>query len=537
MGQVEVQELLKDENRKQLIETLMPIENKDRQLVPFILNPIQADMFAESTWRDIYVKPSQVGGTSIIMCDFVLDCLIHKGTTAVIISYDEFITGRLLRKAQAFYDNLSRVIPSLPELHHKSVGEKTYIFKDSQGIKQGESSFYIASAKGFSMPRGEPIHDLLCDEIGFWPPGAAEDTFAASLQRVPLRAGTKVRILSTPNGEDNDFHDIYMAAREGYHVGKSVFKPHFYPWYMMPEYSMSADSEFALPMDQTPMLVDLNEDEVSLMLRFQEMGIDVIEAHSKIRWRRYKIAEMQSLKRTGETRLLFGQEYPEDDVSCFQSAADEWYPHEEISRMVKNCYPPTSHYLGAEVWYPPEEGLQYLMAIDPGVGKSSESVATIWTFTEDEYKHCATYSGLYAGKEMADRCIPIARHYNDATIANEDALDITSHLVGYPNLYYRTDPVTGMVGRDIGWQTNGATKVYMCNEMLRSLPKILTHDSRIPSQCRNIREGKSRGRIIPVSIGADDFHDSGCIAMVCRGCIQVERGFVGAKGWAEGWGE
>ncbi|KKN10116.1 hypothetical protein LCGC14_1039840, partial [marine sediment metagenome] len=223
--------------------------------------------------------------------------------------------------------------------------------------------------------------------------------------------------------------------------------------------------------------------------------------------------------------------------NCFQSAADEWYPHEEINRLAKDCYPPSSYHLGADVWYPPVEGLCYLMFIDPGLGKTSESVATVWTFTEDEYKHCATFSGLYAGKEMADKCFPIARWYNEAVIANEDALDITAHLTSYPNLYYRTDPVTGMVGRDIGWLTTPATKVFMCNEFSRSLSKIITHDNRIVSQCRNIREGKSRGRMIPISVGADDYHDSAALAIVCRGSIQVERGFVGSHGWKSGWGE
>ena len=540
-----VAELFAD--RRRLIETLVPIENKYRQLVPFILNPIQADMYKTSIGRDVYVKPAQVGGTSFIMCDFLLDCLMFKGTTAVIISYDEFITGRLLRKVQSFYDNLIQIIPTLPKLHHKSVSEKTYVFEDRLGIKQGESSFYIASAKGFAMPRGEPIHNLLMDELGFWPQeskssttergSAAERVFAAAINRVPLIQGTKIRALSTPNGEDNDFCEMYMAAKEGKATGKSVFKAHFYPWFFMPEYSLTAESEFVLPGDNSPILQDLTTEELQLMVHFQETGIDVIDAYDKLRWRRYKIAEMSSLRRSGDTRLLFSQEYPENDVSCFQSAADEWYPHEEINRLAKDCYPAPVHNLGADIWQLPEEGKRYLMFIDPGLGKISDSVATVWEFTEEEYRHCATFSGKYAGKEMVDKCVPIARWYNEAIIANEDALDITSHLTGYPNLYYRTDPVTGMVGRDIGWLTTPSTKVFMCNELSRSLSKIITHDVRFVSQCRNIREGKSRGRVIPISVGADDYHDSAAGAIVCRGSIQVERGFVGAKGWSDSWGQ
>ncbi|KKL95695.1 hypothetical protein LCGC14_1851970, partial [marine sediment metagenome] len=256
------------ENRRKLIETLVPIENKDRQIVPFILNPIQVHMQEDSTWRDVFVKPAQVGGTSLIMCDFLLDCLTIAGTTAVIISYDEFITGRLLRKAQSFYENLKLLVPSLPIEGHSSTKEKTYIFEDSMGVNRGTSSFYIASAKSFAMPRGEPIHDLLLDELGFWPPDSAEQAFAAALNRVPLKPGTKVRVLSTPNGEDNDFYELYMAAKEGKATGRSVFKHHFYPWFLLPEYSMPVDSEFTLPGDNVPTLLDLTPDEIKLMMMF-----------------------------------------------------------------------------------------------------------------------------------------------------------------------------------------------------------------------------------------------------------------------------
>ncbi len=467
MSQKELSELFSD--RKRLIESLVPIVNKETQLVPFILNPIQADMLESASGRDVYVKPSQVGGTSFFICDYLLDCLTQPETTSVIISYDEFITGRLLRKAQSFYDNMRLNIPTLPRLFHKGVSEKTFIFEDSMGVKRGESSFYIASAKGFAMPRGEPIHNLLLDEFAFWPPGAGEEVFSASLNRVPLIGRTKVKALSTPNGEDSDFYELYMAAKEGKQYGKSIFTAHFYSWIMMPEYSMLPTSQFTLPGDESQMLSDLTTDEIKLLVTIQGMGISLEEANNKLRWRRYKVAEASSLRRSGETRLLFTQEYPEDDVTCFQSASDQWYPSDEISRLIKECYPAEGYHLGADIWYPPEEGHLYLLAIDPGLGKQSDSVATVWEFTENEYKHCATFSGKYAGKEMADKCFPIARWYNDALIASEDALDIISHLVGYPNLYYRTDPVSGIVSKNIGWQTSSATKVFMCNELSRSL--------------------------------------------------------------------
>ena len=521
-------------DRRMFIETLMSIEDKNRQLVPFVLNPVQSDMHETSTGRDTYVKPAQVGASSYFICDFLIDCLTIPGTTSVIISYDEFITGRLLRKAQMFYNILKERVPSIPQLEHRSTSEKTF--------KDVNSSFYISSARSFAMPRGEAIHNLLFDEFAFWPAGAAEEVFAAALQRVPLLSNTKVRILSTPNGEDNDFYEVYMAAKEGKEVGKSIFKSHFYPWYLHPEYYMPPDSPFLLPGDESPILENLDEDEVNLMLRFEHLGIDFEESNNKLRWRRYKIAEMSSLRRSGETRLLFPQEYPEDDVSCFQAAGDMVYDSDLINGMARNCYPAPYHNLFMDIWYPPEEGLKYLVAIDPGLGKVSESVATIWHFKDGykngetevppEFKHCATLSGLYEDYDMAEKCKAAARLYNNAVIANEDTLGITSHLKDYPDLYYRTDPITGRVGKDIGWQTTKSTKPYMITELSRHLSKIITHDIRLISQLRNIRWVGDRA----ISIGADDYHDSAAIAIVCRSAMPIERGFVGASGWPDSWG-
>ena len=523
-------------DRRQLMEAVVEIEDKDRQVVPLKLNDIQSNMFETATPRDVMVKPSQIGGTTLIMADFLLDCITKPGTTSVVISYDEFITGRLLRKADVIYTHLRNKIPSIPDYRHKSTFEKTYVFEDSRGAVHGESSFYISSAKGFAMPRGEPIHNLLLDELAFWPAGAAEKAFAAALQRVPLRADTKVRALSTPNGEENDFYELYMAAKEGKEYGKSIFAAHFYPWYAHEEYSLSPDSPFALIGDDKPFLDNISDDEAKLMFRFEQMGIDIQEAHNKIRWRRYKLVEMSSLRRSGETALLFSQEYPEDDVTCFQAAGDMWYDHNQVNDMARACFEAPYHNDFMDIWELPEEGQSYLVAVDPGEGKKSKSVATAWKFLTDKFIHCATLAGLWEQDETAHRVKKFARFYNGASLAAEDALGFIGFIKDYPDLYYRTDPDTGLVSNNIGWQTTRSTKPYMCNEVARFLSIIECHDIRIIEQCRNIKELRSGGRIIPTSVGSDDFHDSMAIAIVCRNSIPIERGCVGTKGWDDAWG-
>jgi hypothetical protein len=453
--------------------------------------------------------------------------LTSPGTTAVIISYDEFTAGRLLRKAYSFYNYLKRRLPTVPETGHSSTYEMTF--------PKINSSFYISSAGKFSMPRGEPIHKLLLDELAFWPQDAYEKVFASAMQSVPLSSNTNIDMLSTPNGMENSFYELYEGAKEGKGVGHSVFKSHFYPWYKHNEYQLLADSNYSLPGDDTTILPNISPDEQRLITNSHL-------THNQLRWRRYKIAEMESLRRTGDTTMLFNQEYPEDDVSCFISAGDMVYDSNRISEMAKDCYPAPTHKLFTDIWLDQEEGATYLISIDPGLGKQSESVATVWKFLEVDngwrFIHCATLSGLYAGYEMAQKCMELARYYNEAILTTENALDIVSHLVSYPNLYYFTDPVSGKQSiSTIGWQTNTKTKPYMINELARHLDKIETHDIRLVSQLRNIRWVSGLRGVRAVSVGADDYHDSMAIAIVCRHAAPITRGVVGTAGWSNDWGK
>lgn len=553
MNQIEAMRLLLGD-RKLAMGSLLQVDDKNRSRVPLQLNPIQSRMLADQTPRDVTVKPAQVGGSTFYIGDFLLDNLTINGTTSVIISYEEFITGRLLLKAKLFHKYLKERIPTIPDLDHKSTYELT--FREPSGSRHTFfSSFYIYSARSYTLGRGETIHNLLMDEYGFWPEGTHEEIFASAVQRVPLLPNTKIRILSTPNGKDNAFYETYMAAKEGKAVKQSVYTAHCYMWYEHPEYSMTSDNPFVLQGDEVPILHNLTGDEIKLLLVFEQLGISEEEAYNKLRWRRYKRAEVQSLKRKGTTTLLFEQEYPEDDDSCFIVAGDQAHSPEVIGTKMKSCYPaPQSKSISGgrltsatlDIWEAPREGLSYILSIDPGKAKTSESVGQVWHFEEGFtnskgeqvppiMKHVATLAGWYDEDEMADYCMEVGRYYNNAVICPEDNLDIVSHLKNYDELYYREDPRDGKVIRAIGWQTNVSTKPYMITELNRHLDYIESYDSRLWSQCSNIRRDRTVKTGIVV-VGSTDHYMAAAIAIVCRGVTQLNRGYVGSYGWSEDWG-
>tara|TARA_Y100000310_G_C20679115_1_gene814843 strand:+ start:329 stop:1972 length:1644 start_codon:yes stop_codon:yes gene_type:complete len=540
-------------DRRLTISTLLQIEDKSRQLVPMRLNPIQDDVIATSKYRDIYVKPSQVGFTSLTVGDFYIDNITKSGTVSVIISYDETSAKRQILKAKRFHNTLLRKIPSIPKLDHKSATELSWEDEDTNFY----STMYIFSARSYVLGRGEAIHNLLMDEYGFWPEGSHEEVWASAVQRVPLDISTKIRIGSTPNGEDNPFHDIYKKAKEREAVNKAIFKPHFYPWFIHPEYTMDMDSEFALEEDAVAVLKSIDEEEVRFLERvIDEYGFPEEEALDKLRWRRYKKFESESLNRSGEKLLIFEQEFPEDDESCFISAGGQAYNSSVIVNMLGLCKAPEreksivnpDNGLAAtlDIWRDVEEGLGYIASIDPGKGKISESVGHVWTFAEEYQtdegvdippmlKHCATLAGLYDEWEMAEYMKIVAYYFNGAVICPEDNLDIVSHLRDYPNLYWREDTRTGRVMRSIGWQSNVATKPFMITEVSRLLEYIDCLDRRFWVQCRNIRRDASVKSGIVV-VGADDHHDAGAIGIVCRSAMPIQRGYIGSYGWDDSWG-
>jgi len=545
-------------DRRLTMESLLQIEDKERRLVPFILNPIQLDMLQTSTFRDIYVKPASVGATSLHLADFYLDNITLSGTVSVIISYDETNAKRLIIKAKRFHQFLERRIPTIPKLEHKSAEELTWVTKDTK--HPFYSIMYIFSSRSYTIGRGEPIHNLLLDEYGFWFEGTHELVFASAAQRVPAKPGTKIRVLSTPNGEDNDFCEMYRAAKEGTSVAKSVYRHHFYPWYIQPEYIMYAEDPFCLDEDNKDPLSNIQSDEVLLMQVLMDIyDMSEQDAMAKLRWRRYKKAEIASLRRSGDTVLLFEQEFPEDDENCFLVAGDQAYSSDVIVDKIHYCIPAksqknivatdsrTKDTISAtlDIWCDREDSLGYIVSIDPGKGKTSESVGHVWHFLEG-YKskddkeippvmqHCATLAGFYDEWEMALLMKEVAHYYNNAVIAPEDNLDIVSHLRDYPDLYYREDVRTGKLVKAIGWQTNLSTKPYMVTEVSRHLEHIDCQDIRFWSQCKNIRRNPmSKSGILVV--GADDHHDAGAIAIVCRNAQSVQRGYAGSAGWPDEW--
>ena len=520
------------QNKRRFIETLLVVENKQRQRVPFVYNDIQADVDATQTGMDIWIKPSSVGFSTERIANRLVDTLTNPGTNTVLVAYEDFITERLLTKVKFFYNHLASLgIPNFPQIHHDSTYEKTFEFY-VDGALVTTSSIYIASARSKTAGRAEVIHHLLLDEHAFYISEATENIIVPAMARRPPE-GT-VDSFSTPNGEENEFNKWYVEAKEG----RSMFTAHFYPWFAHYEYTIPLGDKRVREVSET------DKEEFSLIGEEEALKFANNLTFNQIRWRRWMQKVMESLRRKGETRTLFGQEFPENDVDCFLSTGDQWYEVELIEKLAKTCYDAPHKVGGMNIWYLPEEGKKYLVIVDPGQGKITQSAISVLTFKKDELGNttpiwCARDSGWYSTEDEYAKACKISDYYNRAELvweANGHGLAFTILAKNRRPIYFRKDMISGIPTLQPGWYTSGGksgTKEFMLGEVRKYLPTLICHDIELVRQLRNFKLVGGKLSIV----GMDDIHDTLAIGLAVYNPNPVKRGLQGHTGWKPGWGQ
>lgn len=491
-------------DKKFFIENLIEIPDKERNPVPFKFNSAQTALYDNFTNRDIIVKASQLGCTSLIIALFLIDTITRPNTTSVVVAHEEYITQRLLGKAKTFINSIPDEFK--PVMNHDSSYELSW--------KDINSTFYIGTARSMVFGRGERIDNALCSEIAFWPD---PDRILVALDRAMPPWGHLV-LESTPNGEDNRFCELYKTNKAATASGENIYTCHFLPWWVEPSYSMAQDDPATRVADRHSPL-ELTEEE-------QWLSSNHNLTEDQIRWRRARVA---SLGR------MFAQEYAEDDEECFLQVSDTAFDNDVLNQKRLECYPPkftmeisvggTSAKL--EVWYPPEDNHLYVIGADPTVGIHDPAAVTVWDL--NGLKHCATLTGLYKPEIFQDMLKQIGRYYNNGCLVvenNNPGVAVLGYLMDYPNLYYHVDINTGKQGNRAGWTTSHQTKAYMVQQFRRLLPSLTLHDIRIVQQARNLR---SEG-LQTISVGPDDIIMSVMIAIATREAIPTKRGFVGQAG-------
>ena len=275
------------------IENHLLIENKQRKIVRFRLNNIQAEYDDKRTNRDIILKARQEGFSSFILALWLIDCLKTPNTKSVVVSHETESTQRLLARVkmyiERFYDGNDFVKVKL-----------TYNSKSELYFPETNSTFYIGTAGQKSFGRGDVVNNLHVSEIAFF---ENPELFITSI--IPAVPDDGRIVMETTANGFNYFKNYWERSRRN----ETPFETHFFPWWKHKEYTVEGED-----------LGNLSDDEVSLVERF-----NLTEA--QLRWRRNKISEFPSDQQ-------FRQEYPADEFEAFISSGRPVFNTEILKRYL-----------------------------------------------------------------------------------------------------------------------------------------------------------------------------------------------------------
>lgn len=197
---------------KKFIESRLSIVDKNAQVVPFILNPIQTKyLLTDYTGNDLVLKARQQGFSSLILAIFTADFLLKENQRNVIVADNSDNATELLDRVKFFIKSYEDKVQSKVPLKYNS---KYELFNEATN-----SRYTIGTAENTEFGRSKTITNLHLSECFFYP--HFDKLLAGALQAV------------VPTGRI-----IFETTANGYNYGKTFwdecvlgersFKPLFY---------------------------------------------------------------------------------------------------------------------------------------------------------------------------------------------------------------------------------------------------------------------------------------------------------------------
>jgi len=506
---------LTTEQKLLLMPKLLKIVNKAGDLIPLKPNYCQQYTLENEGDKTQILKYRQGGLSTIKLGDQFLDCIVpnpktgRSNITAVIFSYDDESTQRLLGKVETMYENLPN--------------PKPYMGRDSTHLKtfpELGSRLYIGTAGARVAGLGDTVNRAHLSEFAYWSPTNARRIKEGLEQAVPM--GDKITIENTANGEGGEFYDMW-------HDPNCPYRKIFLPWYWHEEYSLGRDDP---RLENLQYFTMRPEDKGEL--EFSQEEIELVSAFAltedQIRWRRMKVAE---------TKEMFPQWYPEDPVTCFVASGGSIFSADVLKHMARFTCEPLKAEDGLKRWELPMFGEKYIIGVDsadpdPANPKTGGDFC-VAIVVSSRFRHVATLRGQWPPVEFAYRVARLAEMYNGAYIVPERNSIGTAVCVAleeverYPYIY--------KTGERTGWMSNKATKrqlVGVLEDVINS-SVLYTRDNELLSELRIFRKIGNK------FMAKEGSHDDLVIALglALLGIDEIPRGsmsVVGKKKASTGYG-
>jgi hypothetical protein len=439
-----------------LAEQLLLVRTREGWTAPLRANAAQ---WAFERWRgerNIVLKARQMGLTTWAAARFFLKTITQPGTLTLEVAHTQEAAEDIFRIVHRFLDWLPEELREGP-LRTSRANVRQIVFPEL------DAQYRVVSAGDRNAGRGLTVQNLHCSELARWPGDPAE-TLAGL--RASMAPGAELILESTPDGVGGCFHEEWQKA------GETGMVRHFFPWWMERRYRATAVDE-----------ASLTEEERGLMGRRQ---LDM----EQIGYRRQIRANFRGLAR---------QEFAEDEESCFLASGNSVFELTAIEARLTTAPAPIELRRNGdlEVWLPPIQGKDYLVAVDPAGGGSEGDYSAAQVLELQTGLQCAEFAGHVGGLELARLVTALAAEYNQAWLVVErnnhgsGVLALIETVCGYRKIYRQDDQP--------GWLTTSMSRPAVLGRLDAGLVEQPERfmSRRLLAECRSfvrMPDGKSGAR-------------------------------------------
>jgi hypothetical protein len=408
-----------------LARTWLRVRTRTGAMAPLEANKVQQLFEQRRGHRNIVLKARQLGLTTWTAARFFLKTITHPGTLTLQVAHSRESAEEIFRIVHRFLEWMPDELRDGP-LATSRANARQIVFPAI------DAQYRVVTAGDRNAGRGLTVQNLHCSELARWGKNPAD--ILAGL-RAALAPGAEEILESTPEGVGGCFYEEWQTAAE------TGMVRHFYPWWLEERYRGE-------PVAET----ELTEEERELMCR---EGLD----GAQIGFRRQVRASFRGLAR---------QEYAEDAERCFLASGDSVFELDAIEARMADAPEGISRRNGQmQVWLPPIEGRQYIVAADPAGGGSEGDYSAAQVVDVGTGLQCAEFAGHVGGLELAQILVDLAREYNDAVIAVErnnhgsGVLALIEQVCKYERVYYEG----GRQGGQAGWLTTALSRPVMLGRL------------------------------------------------------------------------
>lgn len=448
---------------------------------PFILNAIQrryyeAKMQAIKQGRPrrfLVLKYRQGGITTFEQGVSYRMAVTKPNSQCMTLSYNAGSTKRIFRMALLMHQRDPEQVPRRSEN------------SESLAYDSLNSEFQIGTAGSKKTGRGSTLSRVHCSEVAWWFDGGNRMDKQAELISGLMESAEHGEMVmeTTPNGSEW-FEQTYNQAKAD---GKRAeWTPIFLPWFLD---TQKNTLPFANIEERAEVFDTLTAEETGLI---EQHGVSLEMIH----WRR------GAKKRL---RVLFEQEYPVDDISCFLAKGTCWFDVQCLAKLSAALIEfPKTHIPGGTIarFAAPIPLHCYAVGVDASEGIAGgqsgdegdlSAVSVIHVLTGEQVA-CAR--GYWRPADLAALIVKLAIEYNGAFLGIERnnhghaVLQKVAEL-GYRNVYKDENDKAG-------WLTDANSRELALQDLAEALAEgwLKSRDRDFLDECKHFRkqsDGKFRG--------------------------------------------